>query len=80
MRKITKTKKTAQSLIEYGLILALVSIIAIGVLQLMGKQVNKVGENAANTMNQVTENSLDSYCESIGQGKYDPNKGGCSGG
>ena len=40
MRKICKNRKSkGQSLVEYGLILALVSVVAITVLQTMGGQI-----------------------------------------
>lgn len=40
MKKIGKNKKSkGQSLVEYGLILALVSVVAITVLQTMGNQI-----------------------------------------
>lgn len=35
----TRKKRLAQSLVEYGLILALVSVVAIAVLNTMGKQI-----------------------------------------
>jgi len=41
LKKLSQRKKTrAQSLVEYGLILALVSVVAIAVLQLMGNQIS----------------------------------------
>lgn len=39
MKKIKSSKKKAQSLVEYGLILALVSVVAITVLQTMGSKI-----------------------------------------
>ena len=49
LEDIQKKKKTkGQSLVEYGLILALVSVVAITVLQTMGGQIKK-------TVNQVSQ-------------------------
>ena len=39
IKKIRSSKKRAQSLVEYGLILALVSVVAITVLQTMGTKI-----------------------------------------
>ncbi|OGI17053.1 MAG: hypothetical protein A2287_03000 [Candidatus Melainabacteria bacterium RIFOXYA12_FULL_32_12] len=40
-----KKKRKAQSLVEYGLILALVSVVAIAVLQIMGTQIRQTVAN-----------------------------------
>ncbi|EKE03257.1 MAG: hypothetical protein ACD_20C00225G0001 [uncultured bacterium] len=40
-----RQKRKAQSLVEYGLILALVSVVAIAVLQLMGEQIKTTVTN-----------------------------------
>lgn len=40
-----RQKRKAQSLVEYGLILALVSVVAIAVLQLMGQQIKDTVNN-----------------------------------
>ena len=41
LRKSAQKKSKAQSLVEYGLILALVSVVAITVLNLMGTQIRQ---------------------------------------
>lgn len=40
LQKEKKGKSKGQSLVEYGLILALVSVVAISVLQIMGKNIH----------------------------------------
>lgn len=59
-------KKSAQSLIEYGLILALVAIIALAVLSKLGKSVTNVGNNTSNTIEDVSSNSGATYCDAAG--------------
>ncbi|MFA7657961.1 MAG: hypothetical protein WCY19_00845 [Candidatus Gastranaerophilaceae bacterium] len=60
-----KIKKNAQSLIEYGLILALVAVIAVVVLGKFGKTITGVGNNTSNSVNQVSGNAMINYCTSI---------------
>lgn len=48
-----KRKSKAQSLVEYGLILALVSVVAITVLQTMGTQIKTTVENVTSTLQQA---------------------------
>lgn len=50
-------KKRAQSLIEYGLILALVAVVAIAVLQRLGKVITKSSQSAINQIEATTESS-----------------------
>lgn len=58
-------KKNAQSLIEYGLILALVAIIALTVLSKFGKSITSVGEKASNGVTTAGAKAQDNYCASI---------------
>jgi len=55
LKKTAKKKSKAQSLVEYGLILALVSVVAITVLQLMGQQI-KTTVNSINVKLQQANN------------------------
>lgn len=55
MLKNLRKKSTAQSLVEYGLILALVSIVAIAVLQTMGSKIQNT-VNSVNTKLQTAQN------------------------
>ena len=72
------SKKTAQSLIEYGLILALVAIVALTVLTKLSSSVSKTGDNAANAVNGANDNAMNDYCNSIKAGsKYSPSLGKC---
>lgn len=64
MKKIGENKKSkGQSLVEYGLILALVSVVAITVLQTMGTQIKTTVTGLSNNLSGA--NSM-SACESTG--------------
>lgn len=57
------TKKTAQSLVEYGLIMVMVAVIAITVLQYrFGPTMSTVGTRIRN---EVNVSSIQEYCNSI---------------
>lgn len=60
-------KKSAQSLIEYGLILALVAIIALTVLSKFGKTITDAGAKTDSTVSGVSNGANDAYCVSIGK-------------
>jgi len=53
MKKIQRKKSKGQSLVEYGLILALVSVVAITVLQTMGGEITKTVTTVTKTMQQA---------------------------
>jgi len=61
MKKITRKKTRAQSLVEYGLILALVSVVAIAVLGIMGTKikdtVGNINDRLEEASNTSTQNS-----------------------
>lgn len=63
-------KKQAQSLIEYGLILALVAVVAVTILGKFSKSINDVGEQANTAVSQSGNNALGNYCNSIGCSGY----------
>jgi Flp pilus assembly pilin Flp len=67
MKKFGKNKKRAQSLVEYGLILALVAVIAIAALQVLGQKVQQSASTAGNTVSKATDNAATAYCTSIGK-------------
>jgi len=73
------SKKKAQSLIEYGLILALVALIALTVLSKFGKSITDVGDRANNAISTAGDKALDNYCKSIDASKptYDTSNGSC---
>lgn len=50
-----KMKRKGQSLVEYGLILALVSVVAITVLQLMGGQIKTTVTNLTTKLDQANQ-------------------------
>ena len=58
-------KKSAQSLIEYGLILALVAVVAVTVLGKFGKTMSGAADQANTTVSSVGANASKSYCESL---------------
>ena len=59
-------RKRAQSLIEYGLILALVAVIAVVILGKFGKTLTQVGNNTNNSVSAASANATANYCTSIG--------------
>ena len=69
-------KKQAQSLIEYGLILALVAVIAVTVLSKFGGTITNVGNRTDTAVSSASNNAMKSYCESIDK-EYDPTSGLC---
>jgi len=74
--KMLKRAKKGQSLVEYGLILALVSVIAIAALQLLGGKINDSVTRAGNQLDNASNNSTATYCSSIGK-TYDSDTGLC---
>lgn len=68
-------RKEAQSLIEYALILVLITIISLQVLGKFGISISKVGNKANAEVNNT--DSIDSYCKKIGCNGYDPGSGTC---
>ena len=76
MKFIKKSK--AQSLVEYALILALVTVIAITALQFLGKKVNTAVEGIGDDVQSTTENAAQTYCEGLGQGySWNPSTSKC---
>ncbi len=68
--------KKAQSLIEYGLILALVAVVAVTILGKFSSSINKVGNQANTAVSGAGTNALESYCKSIDK-TYDEAAGAC---
>ncbi len=60
--------KKAQSLIEYGLILALVAVVAVTVLGKFSKSISKVGDQANTAVSESGTNAMCNYCNSLGDG------------
>lgn len=58
-------KKTAQSLIEYGLILALVAVIAVTVLNKFGQTMSAAGDKTSTSVENASNNATEAYCKSI---------------
>lgn len=58
-------RKQAQSLIEYGLILALVAIVALTVLTKLSSSVSKTGDNASQSIDNANTNAMNNYCKSL---------------
>jgi len=61
-------KKSAQSLIEYGLILALVAVVAVTVLQKFGTTMSGAATHANTTVTAVSNNASKAYCDSLPAG------------
>lgn len=68
--------KKAQSLIEYGLILALVAVIAVTVLSKLGKTVTDAGDKASTSVETSSENAMSNYCKGISK-TYNDKTGQC---
>lgn len=69
-------KKLAQSLIEYGLILALVAVIAITALRVLGQKINTAADNAAKQVETSSADAAKKYCEYLNK-DYDEKSGAC---
>lgn len=52
---LKQKKSKGQSLVEYGLILALVSVVAITVLQGMGNQIKNTAQTVSTKLNQANQ-------------------------
>lgn len=61
-------KKEAQSLIEYGLILALVAVIAVTILGRFSTSINNIGNQANTAVSASATNAMTRYCSSLGSG------------
>lgn len=71
-------KKLAQSLIEYGLILALVAVVAIAALQLLGKKINTAAEKSGTNIENAASNASKTYCEESVKGTWNEETGICT--
>ncbi len=65
---LLNTKKKAQSLIEYALILAMVAVVAIAALQLLGNNIGGALRGAADTVGVGAENAGRNACKAMGEG------------
>lgn len=70
-------KKKAQSLIEYGLILALVAVIAVTVLSKFGGTITNVGNRTDTAVSSASNNAMTNYCTGIGK-TYNSTTGLCN--
>lgn len=70
-------KRQAQSLIEYGLILALVAVVALTILGKFGSSITNVGNKASSAVTTAGDNATNNYCKSIGSTTYDTATGTC---
>lgn len=69
-------KKQAQSLIEYGLILALVAVVAVTILGKFSKSINTIGDQANTAMSKSASNAMSEYCKNVSK-TYNPESGQC---
>ncbi len=65
---LLNSKKKAQSLIEYALILAMVAVVAIAALQLLGNNIGGALRGAADTVGTGAQNAGKNACEAMGEG------------
>ena len=68
---LLNTKKKAQSLIEYALILAMVAVVAIAALQLLGNNIGGALRGAADTVGTGAENAGRNACEAMGTDDFE---------
>ena len=61
-------KSNAQSLVEYALIFALVTVIAITALQFLGQRVNTAVTGVGDDVEKTTQDAAKTYCEGLGSG------------
>ncbi len=69
--KFLKSKKKAQSLIEYALILAMVAVVAIAALQLLGNNLGAALKNASDTVGSGATTAGKNACEAMGEFTWD---------
>lgn len=69
-------RKEAQSLIEYGLILALVAVVAVTILGRFSKSINQVGDQANTAVSSSAGTAMSNYCTSVGK-TYNTASGQC---
>ncbi len=72
--KLNNKKSKAQSLIEYALILAMVTVIAVVALQLLGQNMSNTLKQSAETINTGADDVQKKACESFG-GTWTPGSG-----
>lgn len=72
--KLNNKKSKAQSLIEYALILAMVTVIAVVALQLLGQNMANTLRQSAETINTGADDAQRKACESFG-GTWAPGTG-----
>lgn len=79
-------RKKAQSLIEYGLILALVAVVAATVIGKLGGSMSKAGDAASKSLDTSSNNALNKMCKQTPDPasktgatftKYDPDTQAC---
>lgn len=67
-------RKNAQSLVEYGLILALVAVIAVTILGRFSTAMNKTDNQKVTGVSSVEPSPTESYCKSINKTYDEANK------
>lgn len=65
-KKLANKKSKAQSLIEYALILAMVTVIAVTALQLLGQNMSNTLKKSAETINTGADDVQRKACVSLG--------------
>ena len=60
-----KTKKRAQSLIEYGLIIALIAVVAVAILSKFGKTMDSASTRSNSVVTASAGNAMQDYCNSL---------------
>ena len=68
MRLVLNSKKKAQSLIEYALILAMVAVVAIAALQLLGNNIGNALGQAGSVIGSGAQDSGEQACTAMNEG------------
>lgn len=71
------TAKKAQSLIEYGLILALVAVIAVSILGKFGASITATGNRTTESLDAASNNAANNYCAQLGNQVWSSAQGKC---
>ena len=71
MRLILNTKKKAQSLIEYALILAMVAVVAVAALQLLGNNIGTALKTSSDAVGQGADEAGEKACKAMGEDTFE---------
>lgn len=65
---LKNSKKKAQSLVEYALILAMVAVVAVAALQMLGNNIGKTLGRSGDAVSQGSDSAAEQACSAMGTG------------